>query len=857
MTTGFAPDRAGPVPGALDPLPIRFGAAMARRFGPLYHLLGMGRGVGRSRLEDHGAEVIREASTRGPIVYVLPRCSALDHLALNAALAGRHLPLSVWAPGIATTWWLPIREAWAELRFRVGELLHGRRAPDPVTTGWVVEALAGGQAITWFVDGRAGWFGGANPLSFDGLVGAAELIPPVQVVPLMIVWDRSPDTADPVRRFFLGKQGVPGFARRFWRALRSADTFVHVGRPIDLPALRERIGAERLPGVLRRVLHRALREERKLVHGPRLLPHRTMKSLVLDNPPMRDLAKAEATAQGMTVERIERQMSREYDRIAANFSWTVIQLLHLVLRPLWTRVFSGVDVRAVDIDRIRAAMRDGSVVLVPCHKSHFDYVLMSWVLYDHDLIVPHVVAGMNLAVWPVSILLRGAGGFFVKRAFAGDRLFPPIFARYLRELVRQEYPVEFFIEGGRTRSGKLMPPKVGVLSMVLDAAELRSHGREVTVLPIALAYEQVAEEGAYARELGGEQKRPETIGQLIRARSVLKRRFGRVYLRVADPIPCGVLVDAPTWSTREPNDRKRELTHLGNRIVHQIGQAMVLLPTSLVAAALLAIPHRAVRNSELMDRVRRFGQLFDHLGVPRAASLERFDQAVAQALDRFVRDRRIEALELAPGSPAVSERLWSIDPDQRITLDYYKNQIVHVLAPAGLAACVLRPEPEGPIHPNAVEERFVSLLQLLRREIVWDPDLSPPELLRLGLAHLTEHGAVRTLADGAVEIADPVRIGEMYGLFRPLLEGYRAVLQAEPGTAETRASLPASVQETLPALLAAGVVTRPESMSLATLQNAVATLVEEGVYTFDGEHLVRNAEAAARRHAMLEPMVSP
>lgn len=854
MTTGLVSDRTGSLPVALEPPPARFGAAMARRFGPLYHLLGMGRGVGRSRLEDHGAEVIREASLRGPIVYVLPRCSALDHLALNAALAGRHLPLSVWAPGIATTWWLPLREAWNELRFRTRELFGGRRAPDPVATGWVVEALAAGQAITWFVDGRPGWLGTADPVSFEGLVGAAELVPPVQVVPLMIVWDRSPDTADPIRRFFLGKQGVPGFARRFWRALRSADTFVHVGRPLDLPALRERIGPERLPGVLRRVLHRALREERKLVHGPRLLPHRTMKSLVLDNPPMRELARTESAAQGVPVERIERQMSREYDRIASNFSWAAIQLLHLVLRPLWTRVFSGVDVRAVDIDRIRAAMRDGSVVLVPCHKSHFDYVLLSWVLYDHDLIVPHVVAGMNLAVWPVSILLRGAGGFFVKRSFSGDRVFPALFARYLRELLRQEYPVEFFIEGGRTRSGKLMPPKVGVLSMVLDAAELRSHGREVTVLPIALAYEQVAEEGAYARELGGEQKRPETIGQLIRARSVLKRRFGRVYLRVADPIPCGVRVDAPPWSARPPDERKRELFRLGNQIIHEIGRAMVLLPTSLVAAALLALPQRAVRNTELNDRIRRFDHLFRHLGVPRAASLERFDQATAQALDRFVRDRRIAALELD------GERVWSIDPEQRITLDYYKNQILHVLAPAGLAACVLRPESDGPIAPARVEARFGALVALLRREFVWDPDLSTTAILALGLAHLGEHGAVRTLPDGTIEVVDVVRIGEMYGLFRPLLEGYLAVLRAGATGSETRTTLPTTVQANAPALLAAGVITRPESMSLATLQNAVATYLEEGVYTVGGDHpgselLVRVPEAAAGREALLEPMV--
>jgi len=237
-------------------------------------------------------------------------------------------------------------------------------------------------------------------------------------------------------------------------------------------------------------------------------------------------------------------MERDFDKIAANFRWWIIEVLNFVLKPLWTRIYSGVDVRPEDLERIRTAMRQGAAVLVPSHKSHFDYLLLSWVFYQHDLIVPHVVAGMNLAIWPVSLVLRGAGGFFVKRSFSGDRVFPAVFSRYLRELIRQDYPVEFFIEGGRTRSGKLMPPKLGVLGMVFEASELRRHEQKVSLLPIAFAYEQVAEEQAYARELGGEEKKAESVGQLVKARSVLSRRFGQVYLRVGEPIDVGPRVDA-------------------------------------------------------------------------------------------------------------------------------------------------------------------------------------------------------------------------------------------------------------------------------------------------------------------------
>jgi glycerol-3-phosphate O-acyltransferase len=854
------------VPAAeLVPGPVRFGAAMPPRFGPLYHLLGLGRALGRTRLEDHAADTIRDAAAQGPVVYVLPRVSSLDHLALNAALASRNLPLSAWAPRIRTTAWFPLAEAWAGFRYRAAEVLGGRLAPEPVASGWIVQALAAGHAITWFVDDRARPLR-RDPMAFDALVGAASLDPPVRVIPLMVVWDRSPESHDPIRRFFLGKQGVPGLLRRFWHAIRSADAFVQVGRPLELPALRDRVGEERLPGVLRRVLARALRDERRLVHGPRLMPHRTMKNLVLRNPPMRELARKEAALTGTSVERVERKLSSEYDRMAANFSWTTIQLLHLLLRPLWTRVFSGVDVRTEDIERIRSAMRDGSVVLVPCHKSHFDYVLMSWVMYDHDLIVPHVVAGMNLVIWPISILLRGGGGFFLKRTFAGDRLFPAVFSRYLRELLLQEYPVEFFVEGGRTRSGRLMRPKLGVLSMVLDAAALRPHGREVTLLPVNLAYEQVAEEHAYARELGGEAKRPESLRELLRARSVLSRRFGRVYLRVAEPIRCGPLVDAgeevAAWSERPEADRREAVQALGYRVVRDIGQQMVLLPTSLAAAALLALPQRAVRHTELMDRIRRFDALFRHLGVHRAASLERFDQAIAQALDRFVRDGRLEALEHA------GERLWGVVPDERITLDYYKNQVLHFLGPAGLVASALRGALRagpGPVARAALEASVARLAALLRRDLVHDPARPAASWVDEGLELLELHGAVHRDGD-RVELLDEVRAGELYGLLRPLLEGYLAVLDGT-GEAGTRDGWVAAIQEQLPARVAAGRMTRPESASLVTLQNAIATLRDDGVLLeqparrrvpLPGSREVELAQVPARVaevRGWLEPMV--
>lgn len=835
--------------------PVRYGTRMLRRFGWFYRALGFGRTMGRVRMEEHSVEQIRSAAEKGPIVYVLARRSTIDHLALNTVLTRRRLPLSVWANGATSFFWQPVGQAWADVWQRVRAFFREGPAPDPVASGWVAHTVASGGTVTVFVDDPAPWR--KHPAdALETLLQAQELTDrPIQLVPIVVMWSRSPERRYGTVRGFLAETLRPptflGQLVDVW--LRSREAFIQAGAPLDLQELQTRFEPNRQLRAVRTVLRRYLRREHGLVRGPRLLPGADMKRLVLDNPPMRELARREATALGTSEHEIRRRMEKDYDHIAARFSWATIRLLHIVLRPLWTRVFSGVDVRPEDLERIRTAMRNGTAILVPCHKSHFDYVLLSWVFFTHDLIVPHVVAGMNLAIWPVSILLRGAGGFFIKRSFSGETIFPAVFARYLRELVRHGYPVEFFIEGGRTRSGKLLRPRVGVLGMVLEAAEKRPRGREVTLLPIALAYEQVAEEGVYAKELGGEEKRPESVGQLVKARKVLRRRFGRVYLRVGEPIPCGPVVDAsenrPVWTERSRDDTREQLLRLGERVVYRIGSVMVVLPTSLVALALLAHHRRGIRHDDLVARCVRFRAMLQARGAPEAASMRYFDQGITQALDRFLRADRVRSFDDA------GERVWGIVPEQRITLDFYKNQVLHYFATASLAAAAIRALPDGPFQIDDAKPGFEFLAGILRREFVLDPDRSATALLQEGLDALVAHGALRDI-DGRLEVADTALVGEVYGLLRSLLESYAVVLRSAHRLAELHPKgLVTALQAEREALLIAGAVTRPEALSGVNLRNAVDTFVEDGVLLRTEGGLALQPELQQAALQQLTPMV--
>ena len=822
--------------------PSRYGTAMLRRFGWFYYTLGLGRMFRRIRLEDHSAERIREAANRGPVVYVMLRRSRIDHLVLNTVLNRRRLPLSVWANGTTSFFWQPVAAAYRDLWHRIKCFFREGFAPDPVASGWVNSRLESGNSITVFIDdpsSRLPWKQRHTEQDvLDTLIAwQIQHQTSVLLVPSVVVWDRSPDHAThAVRDFLLGATDEVGPISLLSRIyLRSRDAFVQVGEPVDLMEFNERVRPDRRSRALRTLLRRFLHRESRVVRGPVLLPRASIKQMVLDNPPMRQLMREEAVSLGLTPAQVQSRMSKEYDTIAARFSFGVIRMLSVLLRPLWTRVFSGVDVRPQDMDAIRSAMRDGSIVLIPCHKSHLDYVLLSWVFFSHDLIVPHVVAGINLAIWPVSILLRGAGAFFIKRSFTGQRIHPMVFSRYLRELLRQGYPVEFFIEGGRTRSGKLLPPKLGVLSMVLDAAELRPTGKEVTLLPISLAYEKVAEEGAYARELGGEEKTPETMQALLRSTAIVRRRFGRVYLRVGEPIQCSEIVDPvgnqPRWSDRPEEDRRETLLRVGESVIHRIGQATVVLPTSVLAAALLAHHRRGITQSELFHRATRYRVFLQRCGALEAESMKRWTRALERATDRFAQADRIEALNLD------GERIWSVQPDERITLAFYQNQILHFFACACLTAAAIRSflqtqDGESFGHDD-LHAGFAHWLWTLRREFIFDPQLSSHDLLDQGLEHLLEYEAIY-LEDGRYSVSDVARIGEVYALVASLLESYTLVLRDAERLDRNRWSSRNWIHELQgdrDALLARSRIARPETLSLLNLQNAIRSFVEEGTFT--------------------------
>jgi glycerol-3-phosphate O-acyltransferase len=832
----------------------RYRSGMRRQFGVMFHLLGLGLLLRRMRLEDHSAEEIRKAAERGPVVYVLHTRSVLDWLALNRALNGRKLPLAKFTNGIRSTLWAPLRVALREWWYALESRLQHGSQPDPMSTGWLTNVVAAGMPTALFLLAgrsiRSTLKRERNrPDHFDPILALLEAQAksnePIQVVPVVIAWQRRPEAArTQVGQFILGSQDEPGPLQKLAAvATRNSKAVVQAGRPVDLKDALARFSGEppeRQTRRLRLILRRYLWREAHLIRGPRIRAHRWTRRLVARSPEVRKVVAEEAARTGRSETEIEVEVDSILDHIAARMRMTTVRIIATVLKFLWNRIYSGVDLPEEDMRRLRNSFRDATPVLIPCHRSHLDYLLVSSQLYYRDMVIPHVVAGENLSFWPMGTLFRHCGAFFIKRSFGEDRIFPVVFQRYLHQLVRDGFPIEFFIEGGRSRTGKLMPARLGVLSMIMKSAQNLREGWDVNLVPIGISYEQIAEERTYRKELQGEDKTPENMGQIVKASSIFKRRFGRVYVRVGEPIALSeVFADLQTpFNDLGAEERHEVVQRTGEQIMHGIGANMVAMPTGIVGLALLAQSGNTIKRTDIDARVERLLSALRRIDAPIAHSLEVENWTPSETLKRFESSKLIARIDVA------GARIIRLVPERRITLEYYKNSVLHHTAPMSMMASAIRANRRafGDGDRIALDSELSAEIQrlfaeqvfLLRYEFTMDPDHDVATLTTAALAQLKEYGAIHLDASG-IAIADKDCIIELAELTRNLLESSVITLQgivAFRNRDLTVKSMGKALQELGEQLLEAEQIKRPEALSLVNLNNAVRAFRDEGIFRF-------------------------
>lgn len=513
-----------------------------------------------------------------PIVYVLPRKSISDLLVLDQECARFGLPLPRKAlKAIAT----------------VGDAAYLYLG----TLGWLAPRRVRKEPPPPLVD----------------LIRKLEQDPKfnVQIVPVSIIWGRNPgrDERSWFKLLFPDDEHAGILQKLLIILAQGQNVLVRYGDKIWLRELvDEGAGAQETARKLRRILRVHFRTQRNVSLGPKLYDRARVVETLIESRPIQAAIEAEVKAKGTKRDKVEAKARHYFREISSAQTHAAIRFLDIILSWLWNKKFEGLVVKHEK--RLRTTADRGEVICAASHRSHFDYLLLGYVMYYLGLTVPHTGAGINLNFWPVGPLLRRGGAFFLRRSFGGNRLYTTAFNEYMHYLLTKGYPMTFYPEGGRSRTGRLLAPKTGMLAMIMHSY-LRDPNRDYGILPVYIAYDRVVEIKSYLKELRGTAKTKESVGQLVNARKLLRDPFGRAYLGFSEPIWLSEFLDKHQADWREHNVASElkpgwmngVVSKLASEIMRRINGTAVVNPVALVGSLLLANPQRAMGEEEFVKSI--------------------------------------------------------------------------------------------------------------------------------------------------------------------------------------------------------------------------------------------------------------
>ena len=517
--------------------------------------------------------------------------------------------------------------------------------------------------------------------------GGKELL----LVPVGIYWGRSPNREQSwVTLLFSEHWDVAGRTRKFFTTLfQGRNTLVRFSHPLPLSSIVQNgLAPEVAIRKVSRVLRVHFRQRRVATVGPDLSHRRNLVNVVVNDPNVRAVIDAEAGDNRVKLERVTQKARNYANEIAAHISYPTVRVVERFLGWVWNRIYDGIELQ--HIDTLHEVAKNSEVVYVPCHRSHFDYLLLSYIVYHQGLSLPHVAAGVNLNFPVVGAILRRGGAFYLRRSFKGNRLYATVFNAYLRQILTRGHSIEYFVEGTRSRTGRLLSPKAGMLAMTVNSY-IHNPRLPVVFVPVYFGYEKLIEGDAFISELGGAKKQKESLFGLFSSIKSLREYFGKVYVNIGEPIVLDDLLDEhkADWRVTGTHEVERPawlndvIDELGVRIMGEINAAAAVTPISLLAYALLATPKQSMGELELKAQVDLSVRLLKRFAYSDLVTVP--DWAADEIIDHG------EKLNVISRTAHPLGDIVHMAEHEAVLMTYFRNNIQHLFAvPASIACCFIQ-----------------------------------------------------------------------------------------------------------------------------------------------------------------------
>jgi glycerol-3-phosphate O-acyltransferase len=591
------------------------------------------------------------AAPRRPRVYLAPLESPLDLRVLLASLARAGLPAPRWVPAT-----------------------HGGVAADELARCF----LAGEPVLVPLSSPRSGPDRLARLLAFAQNAGSE-----VDLVPIEVLWgpvERPPS----LWNLPFGNPYDPPEWTRFLRLFRRGYARVAIGVPGTRTGLESETHAHgdklALSAFVRVQAVKALSLAQRRIFGDRYKVPRLLVEEIIAEPSFRDSIAATGATLGLTREESLGRSERALRELATSHNLFAMEIFRRFTRWIYTLAYeSEIDVDPGELDKLRELGRRAPLVFIPSHKSNFDHLALYSLLFSSGFPPPHTAAGINMSFFPMSRILPGTGAYFLRRSFSDDPIYKEALRAFINTLVQHRFHQEFFIEGGRSRSGKLLPPRYGILNYVVDGARRHDIG-EVLFVPVAIAYDQILELAEYVRQNLGDEKEAESFVFLLRQiRAARSRKLGRIHVRFAEPISLREYLD-------RTGDEKLVVEKLAFRISNSINAVTPLTPASVACSVLVGAGKRALSETEFEAQVARLLDYARERGIGMTREVAAGAHSAVETATRTLSGTVIERYD------GGVEPVYYVGPTGRHAASYYRNTAIHFLLGRAIAELAARAE---------------------------------------------------------------------------------------------------------------------------------------------------------------------